>query len=100
MRGRSPERSCGWTAVRTWADGDGCENRLSLRPHRGHFDLLSGSRAEAGAHHLAAARLAFLIAHVRTAVRPSVGCLSPGGAGLPGIWAQRVAGSEVLSVHL
>src|ERR1700733_4255375 len=73
---------------------------LSHNKNRWPFHFLQRSRAEARAGDSAAARTTLFLAYVRAASRRAFRSLSPGGAGLSGVRAQRLAGPEEIRVHV
>src|ERR1700722_12072329 len=64
------------------------------------LDLLSRGGPAGGTDASAAARISVVFADVRAAPHPALGAVSPGGARLSRLWAQRRARRERLRLHI
>jgi hypothetical protein len=78
----------------------GTSNRVSHDPGGWSVHLLPRGRPERRAHAAPAARTSLFIADVRAALCPAVGLLPHGGARLPGLRSQRLAGPETVRLHV
>src|SRR5438067_1116573 len=78
----------------------GTPDFLSHDTDRWALHLLQRGWPEGCADDSLFARIAIFVADVRAAVRPAFRSLSPRRAGLPGLWAQRLAGSKKIRVYV
>src|SRR5258705_12741909 len=73
---------------------------LSHNTSRWSFHLLQRGWPKRRADASTVARTSLVIADVRTSLRPAFRSLSPCRARLPGLWSQRLAGPEKISVYV
>src|SRR5579872_47486 len=78
----------------------GISNDLPDHKDRRALHFLPGGWSEGRAGIASATRASVILAHVRAALRQAVRSLSFGRAGLPWLWAQRLAGPEDVRLHI
>src|SRR4051794_9712076 len=89
-----------WQGKRGKEPSRGTPDGLSHDTDQWALHLLPGGRPARRAGAAPTTRTALVVADVRAALRPAVRRLPPGRARLPGLRTQRLAGPEIIRVHV